>query len=287
MSTVPRSLSAEDLPRPETLLHQAGSENFTVANRLLGAGTCRHLMAIYGYARLVDDVGDEVPGDRDALLDVVEDELSAVYAGGAPEHPIMRELALTVRACALPEDPLRRLLAANRMDQTVSRYETWDGLMQYCSLSATPVGELVLHVFAAATPERVALSDRICAGLQVAEHLQDIAEDHARGRVYLPAEDMRRFDVEERSLERASTPDARLRALIGYEAARAHGLLAAGAPLARTLPLRPRIAVAGFVAGGRAALAGLPSAGPGGRPASGRGGTRALAAAFPRSVLGR
>jgi squalene synthase HpnC len=287
MSAVPRSLSTEDLPHPEELLHQAGSENFTVANRLLGARTCRHLMAIYGYARLVDDVGDEAPGDRDALLGVVEEELSAVCAGGAPEHPIMRELALTVRACALPEDPLRRLLAANRMDQTVTRYETWDGLMEYCSLSAAPVGELVLHVFGAASSERVALSDRICAGLQVAEHLQDIAEDHARGRVYLPAEDMRRFGVDERSLERASPPDARLRALIGYEAARAHGLLAAGAPLARTLPLRPRLAVAGFLAGGRAALAGLPSAARGGYPASGRSRTRALAAAFPRSVLGR
>lgn len=287
MSTVPRSLSADDLPRPEALLHQAGSENFTVANRLLGAETCRHLMAIYGYARLVDDVGDEAPGDRDALLDVVEDELTTVCAGGVPEHLIMRDLALTVRACALPEGPLRRLLAANRMDQTVTRYETWDELMEYCSLSATPVGELVLHVFGAATPERIALSDRICEGLQVAEHLQDIAEDHGRGRVYLPAEDLRRFGVDERSLQRASEPGAELLALVGYEAARARRLLASGAPLARTLPLRARIAVAGFVAGGRAALAALPSAARSGRPASSRGRTRALAAAFPRSVFGR
>ncbi len=287
MSTLPRTLTADDLPASEQLLRQASSENFTVANRLLGADTCRHLMAIYGYARLVDDVGDEAPGDRDALLDVIEDELAAVYGGGKARHPVMRELAATVRACSLPDGPLRRLLAANRMDQTVTGYETWGQLMEYCALSATPVGELVLHVFGAATPERIALSDRVCAGLQVAEHLQDIAEDHGRGRVYLPAEDRRRYAVDDASLQSASAPDGPLLALIGFEAERARRLLAAGAPLARTLPLRPRIAVAGFVAGGRAALDGLPGAGRGDGGASPRRRTRALTAGFVRAVFGR
>ena len=285
MSTVPRTLTADDLPGAQELLRQAGSENFTVANRLLGTETCRHLMAIYGYARLVDDVGDEVAGDRDALLDVVEEELGAVFAGGSVKHPVMRTLAVSVRACSLPDGPFRRLLAANRMDQTVTRYETWDQLMEYCALSANPVGELVLGVFGAASAERIALSDRICSGLQVVEHLQDIAEDHGRGRVYLPVEDQERFGVDESSLSRAGAPDGPLRGLIAYEAARAGQLLSAGAPLARTLPLRPRIAVAGFVAGGRAALGGLPV----GRGAGARSGNRrrALAGAFPRAFLGR
>ncbi|HLI59906.1 MAG TPA: squalene synthase HpnC [Solirubrobacteraceae bacterium] len=304
MSTLPRTLTAEDLPGGEALLAQAASENFTVANRLLGADTCRHLMAIYGYARLVDDVGDEAEGDRGALLDVVEDELAAVFAGGEPRHPVMRSLGSTVRACGLPEEPFRRLLAANRMDQEVSDYDTWDRLMEYCALSANPVGELVLHVFGAATPDRIALSDRICSGLQIVEHLQDIAEDHARGRIYLPAEDRCRFGVDERSLAGADGPggpDGPLRALIGFEAARARRLLSAGAPLARTLPPRERIAVAGFVAGGRAALDGLPA------PRSPAGATDdvdaagafratsirprahrwAFVTAFPRAVLGR
>ncbi len=282
MSTVPRALTAEDLPGAEELLSQAGSENFTVANRLLGAEACRHLMAIYGYARLVDDVGDEAPGDRDALLDVVEEELTAVFAGGTVAHPVMRSLESTVQECSLPVGPFRRLLAANRMDQAITRYETWDQLMEYCTLSATPVGELVLGVFGAATAPRIALSDLICSGLQVVEHLQDIAEDHARGRVYMPAEDLRRFVVDDSSLAAASVPDGPLRGLIAYEAARAGQLLSAGAPLARTLPLRPRIAIAGFVAGGRAALAGL--SGRGGRPRSRR---RAFAGAFIPAVFGR
>jgi phytoene/squalene synthetase len=125
--------------------------------------------------------------------------------------------------------------------------------------------------------------------LQVIEHLQDIAEDHGRGRVYLPVEDQQRFGVDEASLSQAAAPGGPLRGLIAYEAARAGQLLSAGAPLARTLPLRPRIAIAGFVAGGRAALAGLTGgtgAGPG-AGASSASRKRALAGAFPRAFLGR
>src|SRR6202012_979049 len=141
----------------------------------------------------VDDVGDEAPGDRDALLDVVEDELAAVFSGGSAVHPVMRTLAVSVRECSLPDGPFRRLLAANRMDQTVTRYETWDQLMEYCALSANPVGALVLGVFGTASVERISLSDQVCSGLQVVEHLQDIAEDHGRGRVYIPQADLVRF----------------------------------------------------------------------------------------------
>ena len=285
MSAVAGTLTPADLPRAQELLSQAGAENFTVANALLGAQTRRHLMAIYGYARLVDDVGDEAPGDRGALLDVVEGELDAIEAGVAPLHPVMVELAQTLRACTLPVSPLRRLLAANRLDQTVTRYDTFDQLLEYCQLSAAPVGELVLGVFGAATEDRIALSDRICAGLQIAEHLQDIAEDHERGRVYLPARDLDRFGCDDADL--SAPPNAPLRALIAFEARRARSLLGSGAALALTLPLRPRIAVAGFVAGGRAALDGLPGGGRDGGEARPRGRTRAFVPAFVRSVAGR
>lgn len=285
MTSAPQSLTAADLPGAETLLGQAQTENFTVANRLLGEATRRHLMAIYGYCRLVDDVGDEVAGDRWGLLDVVEGELDVIFAGGAPTHPVMIELAPTVAACGLTIGPFRRLIEANRRDQTVTRYETFDQLLDYCRLSATPVGELVLGVFGVATPARIAQSDRVCAGLQIAEHLQDIAEDHDRGRVYLPAEDLLRFGCDDEDL--SQTPNGPLRALIAFEAQRARRLLASGAPLARSLRLRPRLAIAGFVAGGRAALDGLPGGGRDGGMATARPRGRAFAPAFVRSVCGR
>jgi squalene synthase HpnC len=243
--------TAADLPDRDGVMAQAGAENFTVASALVGRETQRHLRAIYGFARLVDDVGDEATGDRTALLGVVSDELAQVY-DGMPSHPLMVELQRTVRACGLPSGPFERLIEANRVDQVQTRYETFAQLLGYCQLSAAPVGELVLHVFDAATPRRIALSDRVCAGLQVVEHLQDIAEDHARGRVYMPQEDLIRFGCKDVDL--AGEVVAPRRALVAFEADRARRLLGAGAPLARTLAPRPRLAIAGFVAGGRTAL---------------------------------
>ncbi|MDE3129723.1 MAG: squalene synthase HpnC [Acidobacteriota bacterium] len=252
-------LGVAALPTREQVLPQARRENFTVASAIVGRRRARHLMAIYGFARLVDDVGDEAAGDRAALLDVVALELRRVFepAGvGEPQHPLMQELALTVRACRLPIAPFERLIEANRLDQVLTRYETFAQLLDYCQLSAAPVGELVLGVFGVATAKRVALSDRVCAGLQIVEHLQDIAEDQRRGRVYMPREDLEHFGCSEQDLAEPQPP-ARLQALIGFEAGRARALLGSGAPLARALPAAPRLAVAGFTAGGLRALSEL------------------------------
>ncbi|HTW12118.1 MAG TPA: squalene synthase HpnC [Solirubrobacteraceae bacterium] len=253
MSTV-SSIGIEQLPTREQVLPQARRENFTVASAVLGRRRARHLIAIYGFARLVDDVGDESSGDRGALLDLVDQELGRVFSAGdeEPRHPLMRDLRRTVRECSLPRAPFERLIQANRMDQVVTRYETFSQLLGYCQLSAAPVGELVLGVFGAATPERVALSDRVCAGLQVVEHLQDIAEDHARGRIYIPHEDLLRCGCDDGDL--SGEPSPALQALIAFESGRARELLRAGGALARTLAPAPRLAVAGFVAGGLQAL---------------------------------
>jgi squalene synthase HpnC len=257
-------------PNAAAVMARAGSENFPVASILLPRGPRRHLLAIYGFARLVDELGDEAQGDRLAALDWLEDELLGAYAGRAT-HPLMRSLGQTLRQCELPREPLLRLIEANRVDQSVSRYETWEQLQGYCALSANPVGELVLGVFGLASPERVALSDRICTALQLVEHCQDVAEDLRRGRIYLPAEDMRRCGVCEQDLH-AEHAGEQVKALIALQTARVHELLAQGAPLLDTLRGRPRLAVAAFVAGGRAAaqaiersafdvLAGPPKAG--------------------------
>jgi squalene synthase HpnC len=239
---------------------RAGAENFPVALRLLGARRRAALLSLYGFARLVDDAGDEAPGDRLALLDWIEADLDRVYAGAPAEHPVLRALAPTVRACALPPEPFRRLIEANRRDQAVDRYLSFAALLDYCQLSAAPVGELVLGVFGAATPERIRRSDQVCAGLQVAEHLQDVAEDLGRGRIYLPAEDLDRFGVSDRDL-RAPRASSAFIALMAFEVTRARSLLTEGAPLIGTLAPAPAIAVAGFVAGGRAALDAVAAAG--------------------------
>jgi squalene synthase HpnC len=273
-------------PTRAEVMAQAPHENFPVATRLLGSRARAQLLAIYGYARLTDDIGDEAAGDRLALLDWLEDELDRIYAGAEPEHAVMRTLVGTVRSLALPRGPFARLIEANRRDQALARYATFDELLDYCRLSAAPVGELVLHVFGAATPERISLSDRICAGLQVTEHLQDVAEDRSRGRVYLPSADLARFGCVDADLCAAS-PSPGFAALMAFEVRRARALLAEGAPLIRLLPPRPALAVAGFIAGGRSALDAIESAGYDVLGRSPRPTRRALARALIRTLRTR
>ena len=167
-------------------------------------------MAIYGFARLVDDVGDEAPGDRGALLDLVALELRRVFGEpglGEPLHPLMQELASTVQECELPVGPFERLIAANRMDQVLTRYETFAQLLDYCQLSAAPVGELVLGVFGVGDPEpRCALRSGVRgpAGCRA-------PPGHLRGSssraVYMPREDLDRFGCTDQDLT-APVPSA-------------------------------------------------------------------------------
>jgi len=141
----------------------------------------------------------------------------------------------------------------------VRRYATWSELEGYCALSANPVGRLVLALFGAATPDRIALSDAICTALQLVEHCQDVAEDLGRGRVYLPADECARFGVREEDLRLSPAPEP-VRRLLAFEAERARALLLRGEPLLASLPGLARLCVAGFVAGGHAALDALARA---------------------------
>ena len=243
----------QELPSEEEVFERAPGENFSVAGLLLGRDTRRHLLAIYGYARLVDQIGDAVEGDRLARLDDFETDLDTVFGGGTPQHPVLRRLQPTVQELDLPRGPFTRLVDANRLDQRKASYASYEELVAYCDLSANPVGELVLHVFGAATPDRVELSDHVCTALQLVEHWQDVAEDRAAGRVYLPQEDLDRFGVTPDDLHAGTTPP-RIRELMAFEVDRARRLLDQGAPLVARLSGRARLAVAGYVGGGRAAL---------------------------------
>lgn len=247
---------------------KASAENFPVALRVLPGRWRAHLTALYGFARLVDDIGDEplpgLPADtpqeavtatRLHLLDQVEEQVRQLYAPGAPdpELALIAALKRTVEDCAVPAKPLYDLIQANRQDQLVTRYQTYQELEEYCALSANPVGHVVLCIVGAATPERVAASDSVCTALQVIEHCQDVAEDLANDRVYLPGQDLERFGVTEADLARPSAGE-NVRRLLEFEADRASAQLDAGSPLVGTLKGWARLAVAGYVSGGRATL---------------------------------
>ncbi|HYM56094.1 MAG TPA: squalene synthase HpnC [Solirubrobacteraceae bacterium] len=249
-------------PTAEEVMARAGTENFPVASRALPRRVRSHLLAVYGFARLVDELGDMddcPPTQRLTALDWLEGDLDRAFEGRA-EHPLLARLEPTLRECELAREPFARLIEANRLDQRVSRYETWEQLRGYCALSADPVGELVLGVLGLATPARVALSDSICTALQLTEHCQDVAEDLARGRVYLPAEDLERFGCTTADLHAEHAGES-LRRVLAFEVARARRLLADGAPLIGELHGRARLAVAAFAAGGRSALDAIERAG--------------------------
>ncbi|MFF8393261.1 squalene synthase HpnC [Streptomyces sp. NPDC016172] len=267
--------TARSLDPERGTLDKAAGENFPVAPFFLPRAWRSDLMAVYGFARLVDDIGDGdlAPGDADArllgvssrdaedrlvLLDAFEADLRRVF-DSTPRHPLLRRLQPTVRRRSLSPEPFLGLIAANRQDQLVGRYETYDDLLAYCELSANPVGRLVLAVTGASTPERIRRSDMICTALQIVEHLQDVAEDLGRDRIYLPAADMKRFHVQEADLA-TKTAGASVRALIAYEAQRARDLLNEGAPLVGSVHGRLKLLLAGFVAGGRAAVHAIAAA---------------------------
>jgi squalene synthase HpnC len=247
----PEGAASASVPSAAAVMARAGAENFPVASRVLPRRVRAHLLAVYGFARLVDELGDAASGDRLAALDEAERELDAAFAGRA-RHPLLVRLQPTLSECALERGPFARLIEANRVDQRTTRYETWEQLRAYCDLSANPVGEIVLGVLGEATAARVALSDSICTALQLTEHLQDVAEDVALGRFYVPEEDLERFGASHADLTAMTHPG--VRAAIEFEVVRARSLLRAGEPLIDTLAGRERLAVAAFAAGGRAAL---------------------------------
>jgi squalene synthase HpnC len=250
---------------------KAAGENFPVALTVLPHRYRDHLLAVYGFARLVDDTGDELevdPAVRLARLDELETELDRAMAGTA-SHPVFRRLAATIGACGLPREPLADLIEANRLDQRQTRYETFDDLLDYCKLSADPVGRLVLAVFGEQGAEQVRRSDLVCSALQVIEHLQDVVEDAERGRVYIPLEDWARCSLDPsmladwtgcRAEDRPRAPAA-VRRLIALEASRARARLEEGSTLVRLLHGRfAALAVAGYAGGGLAQLDAIEAA---------------------------
>ena len=257
-------MSGGDLPEAEpsaaldrvaaSAAAQAGSENFPVALRILPRGPRGKLERTYAYARFVDDVGDEAPGDRLALLDAIDADVRAL-ASGTARLPVVRALRPLIDECGTPLQPFLDLVEANRIDQRVSEYATFADLLAYCDYSAAPVGRIVLHIAGAATVQNIADSDSVCNGLQVLEHCQDVGEDARAGRTYLPQEDLPpEVDL------LATTTSAGLRTAVGIQVARAREMLRPGRDLVRRLHGWPRVAIAGFVAGGLATATALRQA---------------------------
>ena len=236
-------------------LAESHYENFSVASRLLPQEIRRDLYVVYAFCRHTDDLGDEATGDRLALLADWERELAHVY-GGQPTHPIMVALQDVVRRFEIPDEPFRKLIQANRMDQGHVRFETHDDLIRYCEHSAVPVGQMVLYLLRDRSAESRMLSDATCTALQLANFWQDVARDFAMDRVYLPREDMIRFGVAESDLARARASPA-FKNLLCFEVGRTQELFENGLPLVDRVHGRMKLDIALFSKGGLQVLSAI------------------------------
>jgi squalene synthase HpnC len=206
-------------------------ENFSVATWFLPKRLRQHFFNVYSYCRISDDLGDET-GDRHVSLQLLnewEAELNACY-DGAPRHPVFVALAGTVQQFQIPKQTFADLLTAFRQDQKVTRYQTFDDLLGYCRNSANPVGHLVLYLCGYNDAERQKLSDFTCTALQLANFWQDVTVDYKKERIYLPVEDLERFEVSENDIAAArNTPQ--FREMMRFEVQRAREWFNRGLPL--------------------------------------------------------
>ena len=206
-------------------------ENFSVATWFLPRRLRQHFFNVYAYCRISDDLGDEV-GDTSASLELLDQwqlELDACYEATA-KHPVFVALAETVRQFEIPKHEFSDLLIAFRQDQTATRFGTFNDLLAYCHYSANPVGHLVLYLCGYRDSERQQLSDYTCTALQLANFWQDVSVDYAKDRVYLPLEDLRRFNVLEEDIAQKRNTAA-FREMMQFEVERARDWFRQGLPL--------------------------------------------------------
>ena len=212
-------------------------ENFPVASILLPIRLRRPVEAIYAFARTADDLADEgnaTPFERIAALKHYETQLDQIADGTPTGDPLFRRLHATIDDWQLPLAPFRDLLSAFRQDVMTLRYANYPALMDYCRRSANPVGTLMLSLYGANNPRHRTQSDAICSALQLINFCQDVAIDWQKGRIYLPMDELARFQVSCEHLERQRV-DAAWRNLMSFQIERARALLLSGAPLASTL----------------------------------------------------
>jgi squalene synthase HpnC len=229
-------------------------ENFSVATWFLPKHLRQDFLNVYAYCRISDDLGDEVgdPTAALALLDEWQTELDACY-DGSPRHPVFVALADTVKKFAIPKHEFSDLLIAFRQDQTVTRFESFDDVLAYCRFSANPVGHLVLYLCGYHDTERQQLSDYTCTALQLANFWQDVTLDYAKGRIYLPLEDLRRYSVSEEDLQQDRNTPA-FCALIKFEVERAREWFDRGLPLVKKVDKELAVDLELFSRGGQEIL---------------------------------
>lgn len=232
------------------LLHRRHGTTYYLATRRFPPALRRRVHAIYGFVREADEWVDHPRGETPevirARLAGWREQLRRAYAGACPDHPALRAFADVARETGLPLAEPLCFLDAMESDLTVTRYPTYADLEAYMRGSAAAVGVMMCYATGAPTDsDTLAAARRLGEAMQLTNFLRDVGEDHARGRIYLPQEDMARFGVSEADLAAGrATPE--FRALMAFEIARARRLYQESDAGAARLPraARPPVLVA-------------------------------------------
>lgn len=247
--------AAEAYTRQLTLSHY---ENFSVVSILLPKHLRQDFCNVYAFCRVADDLGDEVgdPARSAQLLADFRQQTEALYAG-TTHTAVFTALRSTIEKHHIPPEPFLDLLSAFQQDQILTRYDNFPQVVDYCRRSADPVGRLVLYMCGYRDAHRQTLSDKTCTALQLANFWQDVRRDLLeRDRIYLPADDLQRFGVDETQL-RTGAVTQNYRDLIRFQVDRTAALFDEGEALLPLLAPRYRGQIALFGKGGRAVLAAI------------------------------
>ena len=227
-------------------------ENFPVASILLPRHLRHPVQVIYTFARQADDIADE--GDDLALVRLEKLKqyrigLDHIERGETSDLQLFRDLAQVIHQHQLPLQYFRDLLDAFSQDVVKTRYDNFGEVMDYCRRSANPVGRLMLHLYRQTDARQLALSDGICSALQLINFLQDIAIDYRKGRIYLPQDELAKYNISERQLARAE-PSPTWWPFMQFQIERARKILQAGAPLGKQLKGRIGLELRLIIMGG-------------------------------------
>lgn len=232
-------------------------ENFPVGSLVMPRRLRKPTHAVYAFARTADDLADEGNAEADErlrALDELKSELDRIQRGEAPLTPLMQRLQReAIAPFKLPLQPFYDLLSAFSQDVVKTRYQDFGDLIDYCRRSANPVGRIMLHLYGQTDEVSIAQSDGICTALQLINFWQDVAVDWQKGRVYIPQNDLQKFNVSEAQIAEGKA-DFAFQRLMAYECNRAFQMLKGGSPLGKTLKGRLGFELRMIIVGGQLIL---------------------------------
>ena len=179
-------------------------ENFPIYMFFLNKDMMNDFASIYAFSRGVDFIGDELKSDEvDKALEIWRSELDLAFDGN-PSNPIFIALSKTINKYKLEIEPFRRLIKANKMDQYITKYNSWNDIFSYCDHSANPVGAIVLRILGYTENSNIKFSNKICTGLQITNFIQDIKVDHYKNRTYIPQNLLKKHNLDFSSINKVT-----------------------------------------------------------------------------------